>query len=196
LNGCTQVSNLPSYVILNDPQDNRVNVLRQPAQSLTFPLSKEDREIVQILTDKFEQEDNCAGLAAPQIGFAKQIIIFEVPDDPKLKKWRPDLVQTMPKTVWINPTYEPLGDEKHSDYEGCFSVKDMAGPVARFKTIHYSAYTLEGEHVEGRAEGFLARLLQHEIDHLRGRCFIDYVPDGELLSIEEYRKRRQKAMES
>jgi peptide deformylase len=187
---------LPAYVVLNDPQENRVDVLRQPAESLAFPLSEEDREIVQILTDKFDQEDNCAGLAAPQIGFAKQVIIFEVPDDPKLKKWRPDLTQTMSKTIWINPTYEPIGDEKHSDYEACFSIKDVAGPVDRFKAIRYSAYTPEGEPVEGRAEGFLARLLQHEIDHVRGRCFIDYVADGGLLPIEEYRKRRQKEMES
>jgi peptide deformylase len=190
-----QMSNLPSYIVLNDPHDDRVDVLIKPAEPLAFPLSEEDREIVQILTDKFDQEDNCAGLAAPQIGFSKQVIIFEVSDDPQLKKWRPDLVQTMAKAVWINPTYEPIGDEKHSDYEGCFSVKDVAGPVARFKTIQYTAYTPEGEHVEGTAEGFLARLLQHEIDHLRGRCFIDYVAEGELLPIEEYRKRRQKAME-
>ena len=188
--------NLPSYVVLNDPQDNRVDVLRQPAKPLTFSLSEEDQEIIQILIDKYDQEENCAGLAAPQIGFSKQVIIFEVPADPQLKKWRPDLVQTMPKTIWINPTYEPIGDEKHFDYEGCFSVKDMAGPVARFKTIRYSAYTPEGEHVEGTAQGFLARLLQHEIDHLRGRCFIDYVAEDDLLPIEEYRRRRQKAMES
>ena len=79
-------------------------------------------------------------------------------------------------------------------YEACFSVKDLAGPVARYKTIRYSAYTPEGTHVEGIARGFLARLIQHEIDHLRGHCFIDYVASGELLPIEEYRKKRQKAM--
>ncbi len=186
----------PSYVIVNDPQDTRVDILLKPAQPLSFPLSREDREIIQTLMNKFDQEDNCAGLAAPQIGFSKQIIIFEVPDDPQLKKWRPDLIQTMPKTIWINPIYVPVGEEKHTDYEGCFSVKDLAGPVARFTAIRYRASTPEGTCVEGLAEGFLARLLQHEIDHLRGRCFIDYVPENELLSIEEYRRRRQKKMNS
>jgi peptide deformylase len=195
LKGCAHMTDLPSYVVLNDPNAN-TDVLRTPAAPLIFPLSAEDKEVVRILTAKFDGEENCAGLAAPQIGFGKQVIIFSVPDDPQLKKWRPDLIQTMPKTVWVNPTYEGVGEEKHTDYEGCFSVNDLAGPVARFKTIRYSAYTPEGTFVDGTAQGFLARLIQHEVDHLKGRCFIDYVPKDELLSIEEYRARRKNAMES
>lgn len=187
---------LPAYVVLNDPKETKVNVLRNPAEPLSFPLSKEDRDFIQILINKFDGEENCAGLAAPQIGFSKQVIIFEVPDNPELKKWRPDLVEGMPKTLWINPSYEPVGEEKHTDYEACFSVNDLAGPVARFKVIRYSAYTFEGIHVEGIAHGFLARLIQHEIDHLKGCCFIDYVLKDDILSIEEYRKRRKKSMES
>ncbi|MBY0501782.1 MAG: peptide deformylase [Alphaproteobacteria bacterium] len=196
LNGCKQMPDLPPYVVLNDPKDAKSDVLRKLAEPLTFPLSREDREIVQILTTKFDSEENCAGLAAPQIGFSKQIIIFAVNDDPLLKKWRADLVQTMPKTLWINPNYEPIGKEKHTDYEACFSVDDLAGPVARFKTIRYSAYTPEGIRVEGTAKGFLARLIQHEIDHLKGRCFIDYVSEDELLPLEEYRQRRKNKMGS
>jgi peptide deformylase len=189
------MTKLPDYVVLNDPHDKNVAVLREPAQVLKFPLSAEDRESVRILEAKYDQETNCAGLAAPQIGIGKKVIVFEVPDDPKLKNWRPDLVQTMPKTIWINPSYEPISDDTNTDYEGCFSVKDMAGPVARYKKIRYSAFTPDGFPVEGIAEGFLARLIQHEIDHLNGRCFIDLVPEGELLPIEEYRKKRQAAME-
>jgi peptide deformylase len=196
LNGCSQMTDLPAYVVLNDPKETNSDVLRKPAEPLTFPLSQEDKESVRILSNKFDREENCAGLAAPQIGVSKQIIIFAVPDDPSLKKWRPDLVQTMPKTVWINPNYEPVGKEKNTDYEACFSVNDLAGPVARFKTIRYSAYTPEGIRVEGTAEGFLARLIQHEIDHLKGHCFIDYVPENELLPLEEYRQRRKKKMGS
>lgn len=189
------MSDLPPYFVLNNPKGENVAVLRNPAQRLTFPLSKEDQEVVRILVAKFDQEENCAGLAAPQIGFGKQVIVFAVPDDLKFKKWRPDLVQTMGKTVWINPSYEPMGTEKHTDYEGCFSVEGIAGPVPRFKTIQYKAHTPEGTYVEGTAEGYLARLLQHEIDHLNGRCFIDYVPTDELLTLDEYRKKRQQAME-
>jgi peptide deformylase len=187
---------LPAYLILNDSNKDDIAILRARAEPLRFPLSLEDKHCIQILSDKFDAESNCAGLAAPQIGLSKQVIIFAVPDDANLKKWRPDLVQTMPKTIWINPTYEPLGNETHKDYEGCFSVNHVTGPVTRFKKIQYSAYTLEGTHVEGVAEGFLARIIQHEIDHLHGHCFIDHVLEHELLPIEEYRERRRKLMGS
>ncbi len=183
--------NLPPYVVLNTPQEA---VLREPAKPLSFPLSEEDQESVRILTAKYDGEENCAGLAAPQIGISKRIIVFATGDDPDLKKWRPDLTQTMPKTVWINPTYEPIGDEKHSDFEGCFSVYDLAGPVPRFKKIRYTAYTPEGKQVEGTAEGFLARIIQHEIDHLNGLCFVDHVSEDNLFSQEEYRKKRAQEM--
>ncbi|MBI2707611.1 MAG: peptide deformylase [Proteobacteria bacterium] len=188
------MTDLPTYLILNDSNQESIDTLRALAEPLTFPLSQEDKKFIQILSDKFDAENNCAGLAAPQIGFRKQIIVFAVSDDPNLKKWRPDLIQTMPKTIWINPTYEAVGEETHTDYEGCFSVNHVTGPVARFRKIRYSAYTLEGIHVEGTAEGFLARIIQHEIDHLHGHCFIDYVSEHELLPIEEYRERRRKLM--
>lgn len=188
---------LPSYVLLNDPSSSSSSgVLTTPAKPLSFPLSDEDKESIRILTAKYEAETNCSGLAAPQIGIGKQIIIFAVENGPDLKKWRPDLDQTMPKTLWINPSYTPLGTEQHIDYEGCFSVHDLAGPVPRFKTIQYTAYTPKGEHVEGVAEGFLARVIQHEVDHIRGRCFVHYVPEDQLFSIEHYRKKRHQAMTS
>lgn len=191
-----QMEKLPDYVVLNNPEEKRADVLRVPAQALTFPLSEVDQESVRILEAKFDQEENCAGLAAPQIGIGKQIIVFAVPDDPKLKSWRSDLVQTMPKTIWINPVYEPLdADHLHTDYEGCFSVRDLAGPVPRYTKVWYQAWTPEGVPVEGMAEGFLARVIQHEVDHLNGRCFVDLVPEGELLPMEEYRKKRQAALE-
>ncbi len=189
------MAELPDYVIINDPQNPNTKVLREKAVTLTFPLSDEDWESVRTLEAKYDQETNCAGLAAPQIGIGKAIIVFEVPDDPQLKKWRPDLIQSMPKTIWINPSYEPMGEEKNTDYEGCFSVLEVAGPVGRYKKVRYKAYTPEGKLVEGIAEGFLARLIQHEIDHVNGRCYIDLVPEGELLPIEEYRRRRREAME-
>ena len=127
------MTTLPAYVVLNSSKEEDAAVLRNSAEALTFPLSSEDREIIRILETKFDQEKGCAGLAAPQIGFGKQIIVFAVPDNPKFKKWRPDLLQTMGKTLWINPSYEPVGTEKHTDYEACFSVADVAGPVPRLR---------------------------------------------------------------
>lgn len=187
---------LPDYLILNNPEETNIHVLRRSAQPLTFPLSEEDQESVRILEAKFDQEAGCMRLAAPQIGIGKQIVIFAVPDDPALKKWRSDVVQTMPKTIWINPSYKPLEDNhRRTDYEACFSVQGLAGPVSRFTKIQYEAWNSQGLPVEGVAEGLLARVIQHEVDHLDGRCFIDLVPEGELLSMEEYLRKREAAMQ-
>ena len=186
---------LPRYVDINDPTCPNREVLQTPAQPFTFPLTKEDLAIIKTLEAKYDSEENCSGLAAPQIGFSKQAIVFALSDDPDLKKWRPDISDTMPKTLWLNPSYEPVGDEKHTDYEGCFSVGKVAGPVARYKTVHYKAYLINGTKVEGLAHGFLARIIQHEIDHIRGILYTQYVPEGQLLPVEEYRRMRKEAME-
>lgn len=151
---------------------------------------------IRILEEKFDVEKNCAGLAAPQIGIAKQIIVFAASESPDLKKWRTDFTQYMDKTIWINPTYEGIGEEKNEDYEACFSVLEMAGPVKRYRKIRYRAYTMTGDLVEGTAEGFLARIIQHEADHVNGKLFIDYVPEDQLMKIEDYRKKRAAAIKA
>lgn len=187
---------LPNYSAINLTTKQSPAVLRTPAQKLTFPLTSEDMNDICTLETKFDQEINCAGLAAPQIGIAKQIIVFAAPEDPDIKRWRSDFTQSMEKTIWINPSYEGIGEDKHEDFEACFSVLEMAGPVKRYKKISYQAYTMRGELVKGMAEGFLARIMQHEIDHINGRLFIDYVPENQLMLIEEYRKKRRKALEA
>jgi peptide deformylase len=196
LSSCTYVPGdpLPDYSVLSYEKNEKPQVLITPAKKLSFPLVPEDLNDVKILEGKFDNEKNCAGLAAPQIGIAKQIIVFAAPYNPDLAKWRQDFTQTMEKTIWINPTYVGVGEDKHEDYEACFSVLEMAGPVRRFKIIKYQAYTIDGDLVEGQAEGFLARIIQHEVDHVNGKLFVDYVPKDKLLKIEEYRQRRAQAI--
>ena len=189
------MSLLPDYVVINDPACSNREVLQKPAEPFSFPLSREDWAIIKTLEAKYEAEEICSGLAAPQIGFSKQAIIFALNDDPELKKWRPDINDTMPKTIWLNPSYEPIGNEKHVDYEGCFSVAGLAGAVPRYKTIRYKAYLIDGTEVQGTAHGFLARIIQHEIDHLRGILFTTLVEDEKLISIAEYRRLRQEALD-
>lgn len=186
----------PPYVVINNDEQSKElkSVLVTKAQPIEFPMSEEDRTILEILEDKFDKEENCAGLAAPQIGFPKQIIVFAAPITPEMQKWRPDLTQSMPKTIWINPQYEPIGDELNEDYEGCFSVHDIAGTVKRYKQINYSAYLPDGTPVLGTAEGFLARIIQHEVDHLNGVLFTDKIPKKLQFSISEYREVRAKKM--
>jgi peptide deformylase len=198
LNGGTEVmsmKDLPDYMTLDGSDEKGAQILKTLAKPLNFPLSDEDKRDVQILIDKFNQEDLCVGLAAPQVGISKKIIIINVPDDPKLKNWRPDLTDTLEKTVLINATYKPLKEEKVTAYEACFSVKKSAGPVARYETISYSGYTSEGQLIEGQASGFLARVIQHEIDHTEGTCFVDHVPQGQLITMEEYVEMRKNKMD-
>lgn len=196
-NNMPVLDNLPNYVVVNSEQSpEKKAVLRIPAKAFTFPLSEDEHIVIATLVAKYDSEENMAGLAAPQVGLPYQAIVFAVYDDPALKKWRPDLEQTIPKTIWLNPGYEAIGNEKSEDYEGCFSVQGLAGLVKRYKTIRYSAYDLAGNYIEGIATGFLARVIQHEVDHLQGKLFIDYVAQEELLPIEEYRRRRAEKMNS
>jgi peptide deformylase len=188
-------TNFPPYEVINLKHPHEHRVLRKLAKELTFPLSDEDKRDVELVEQRFDSETNMAGVAAPQIGIAKQIIVFSAPDDPLLKKWRQDFTQTMPKQVWINPSYEPLDEATHEEYEGCFSVADMAGPVKRYSHIKYRAYDKDGSVIKGKAEGYLARVIQHEVDHIRGTLFIDHVEEGRLLPISEYREKRRKAMQ-
>ncbi len=196
LSSCTldQGKPLPDYSVVDLSTNRKPAVLTTPAQRLSFPLTPEDIRDVTVLEEKFDGERNCAGLAAPQIGIPKQIIVFAAPENPDLKKWRSDFTQYMDKTIWINPSYEGVGDGKKEDYEACFSVLEMAGPVKRYNKVRYSAYTITGDLVEGTAEGFLARVIQHEVDHVNGKLFIDYVPEDQLMKIDDYRKKRAEAL--
>ncbi len=188
---------LPDYVVINDEtQDETLRaVLRTPSKPVQFPLSDEDKADLDLLCAKYDQEENIAGLAAPQIGIPKQMIIFATSDDPRYKKFRPDLTQTLGRTIWLNPSYEPLTTETRADYEGCFSVGEIAGEVNRYTKIRVAAKTPTGDDVDFVAEGFLARIIQHEIDHVHGILFIDKANEGSIMSIEAYREKRRKAME-
>lgn len=183
---------LPDYVAISNPKESHP-ILKSPAKELSFPLSDTDKFDIKILEAKFDAEKNCAGLAAPQIGITKKIIVFAAEESEELRKWRPDFTQFMPKTIWINPSYEGISQATHEDYEGCFSVRDIAGIVKRYQKIRYHAYTPEGKEVSGEAEGFLARIIQHEIDHVNGILFVDRANPESIMSIEAYRKKRAEA---
>lgn len=182
-------SSLPDYVVINDPSSKKKEVLRTPTKNVTFPLDEATYQIIHYLEEKFDQEDNCAGLAAPQIGYNKRIIILAVEENEDLKKFRADFSDTLPKSIWINPSYKPLSSKKVSDWEACFSVHNLVGRVPRFAEIAYEAWTPQGKKIEGKATGYLARLIQHEIDHLDGILFIDHVVEEELLTREEFRRK-------
>jgi peptide deformylase len=172
---------LPDYVVadVNNLEAIADSTIRKKSAPLSFPLSQEDIRDIDLLISKFQTEKDILGLAAPQIGILKRVIVFQVPNI--FEEQEP-----FPFSVWINPIYEKAGEEKDFDFEQCFSVKDFTGPVPRWTRVHYKAYDVEGHIVEGTAEGVTARVIQHETDHLDGILFIDLVPRDQLMTIEEF----------
>lgn len=109
---------------------------------------------------------NGAGLAAPQIGVSLQVVVFGVRANPRY----PEAAQ-VPYTVLCNPVLTPLesGEEALEDgWEGCLSVPGLRGLVPRHRRIRYQGYTAAGEPVDRTVDGFHARVVQHECDHLLG----------------------------
>ncbi|BDI05685.1 peptide deformylase [Sphaerotilus microaerophilus] len=106
------------------------------------------------------------GLAAPQIGVDLAVVVFgferseRYPDAPPV-----------PRTVLINPQITPLGDDEEEGWEGCLSVPGLRGVVPRFARIRYSGFDEVGRRIEREAEGFHARVVQHECDHLIGKLY-------------------------
>lgn len=110
---------------------------------------------------------NGAGLAAPQIGVDLQVVIFgtDAPN-PRYPEAPP-----VPRTVLVNPTITPLSAEEEEGWEGCLSVPGLRGVVPRFRRIRYSGFDEKGRPIEREAEGFHARVVQHECDHLVGKLY-------------------------
>jgi len=104
-----------------------------------------------------------AGLAAPQIGVGLQVMIFGVDHNPRY----PD-AEVVPYTMLINPTVAQIDDEMEEGWEGCLSVPGMRGVVPRFKRLRYQGYDPSGAPIDRTVEGFHARVVQHEYDHLIG----------------------------
>lgn len=106
---------------------------------------------------------NGAGLAAPQIGVGLQVVIFGGAPSPRY----PDAAE-VPDTVLINPLLEPIGTEEEGAWEGCLSVPGMRGWVPRARSLRYRGYDERGAPIDRTVEGFHARVVQHECDHLAG----------------------------
>ncbi len=116
---------------------------------------------------------NGAGLAAPQIGVDLQVVIFgsnlcnpRYPDRP-----------LVPPTVLINPIITPLSGAQEDDWEGCLSVPGLRGRVPRWSHIHYTGFDASGQPIDRVAEGFHARVVQHECDHLIGTLYPQRMSD-------------------
>lgn len=156
----------------------------EPVQDATSP---EIAELVRHMVDTLADSGGI-GLAAPQVHVSKRVVIFFVPREraPEDDEAPEEL------TVMINPVIEPIGGEKELGWEGCLSVPGMMGAVPRHRTIRYSWTTLSGERMTRTAQGFHARVVQHECDHLDGVLYPMRMEDMSLFGFtEETRQNRE-----
>ena len=117
------------------------------------------------------------GLAGPQVHLPLRIFVFEVQERAAKRRG----VKPVGVGVFFNATYEPVGTETITDWEGCLSVPFLGGEVPRYKNLRVRGFDHEGEEVEVEVEDFTARIFQHEIDHTDGRIYIDRMPDLKTL---------------
>lgn len=125
-------------------------------------------ELKALLTDMIDtmRHLNGAGLAAPQIGVDLQMVIFELTRNPRYPE-----AEAVPFTVLLNPVLTPIGEVMEEGWEGCLSVPGLRGLVPRYTQLHYRGHDLDGYPVERTVDGFHARVVQHETDHLQGLLY-------------------------
>jgi peptide deformylase len=142
--------------------DARLLRVAQPVREFGTP---QLRELIEDMFDTMAAARG-VGLAAPQVGEDLQLVIFGVERNDRY----PD-APTVPTTVLLNPVITPLSDEMEEGWEGCLSVPGLRGVVPRYWRIRYSGFDPDGQPIEREAEGFHARVVQHECDHLIGRLY-------------------------
>src|SRR3954467_7463547 len=143
--------------------DPRLLRVAQPVRAFGTP---ELRTLIADMQDTMKAA-NGAGLAAPQIGVDLQLVIFGT-DAPNPRY--PD-APAVPRTILINPVITALSDEEEQDWEGCLSVPGLRAVVPRWRRIRYTGVDPDGGPIAREAEGFHARVVQHEVDHLFGKLY-------------------------
>jgi peptide deformylase len=143
-------------------------------QTVAAPVTRFDAELLALIADMDDtmRALSGAGIAAPQIGVSVRVVIFELEDNPRYPHITP-----VPYTVLVNPLVTPLGAEQDEGWEGCLSVPGMRGLVPRYRRLSYRGFDQHGAPIERTVEGFHARVVQHEVDHLDGVLFPQRVRD-------------------
>ncbi len=151
--------------------DPRLLRVAQPVSENQFASA----ELEQLILDMLDtmQVEKGAGLAAPQIGVDLRVVIFggtgpnpRYPEAPEI-----------PFTVLCNPELTPLGEEREYGWEGCLSVPGLRGEVPRYRRLRYRGRDAHGQWIERTVEGFHARVVQHECDHLDGILYPRRIED-------------------
>lgn len=158
-------------------------VLRLQAQAVTDTQKAEIQQIIETMQDTLAATQG-VGLAAPQISISKRIIIIASRPTPRYPT-----APLMEPTLMINPSFQTLSETKEKDWEGCLSIPGIRALVPRYKEILINYTNQQGVLVEARLEGFVARVFQHEFDHLEGKVYLDRVEDNrDIFAESEYFK--------
>lgn len=160
-------------------------VLRKPTSPLSEKELKGDK-IQTLINDMVVsmREYDGVGLAANQVHQSKKILVIEARQNP-----RHEGVEEIPLTVLVNPTITWYSDEVEEDWEGCLSVPYLKGMVERATAIEVNAFDRKMQKNSFKAKGFLSVVIQHEVDHLNGKVFLDRMKDFSTLThLAEYSK--------
>ena len=151
--------------------------VRTAARDLTPDELRSD-EVQQLIDDMIEtmHEYDGVGLAAPQVHVSLRLAVIEVPESDDRAG------HGVPLTVLVNPVVTPQGAERVEGWEGCLSVPDLRGLVPRLARVRLDALNREGQPWQADAEGFFARVIQHECDHLEGAVYLDRMHGMRTLS--------------
>jgi peptide deformylase len=148
--------------------DQRLLRVAEPVRQFDTP------ELAALIADMFDtmHAADGAGLAAPQIGVNLQVVIFGFRQNQRYPEAPP-----VPETVLINPVLTPLSQEMEEQFEGCLSVPGLRGSVPRFTKLRYEGVDQHGAPIVREVEGFHARVVQHEVDHLLGILYPSRIVD-------------------
>ncbi len=152
-------------------------VLRSTAGPVDDPTAPWVRRFVEDMVETMEDAGG-TGIAAPQVHQSHRVVVFRVPEE-RLSDMPGDVAQDL--TVLINPVVETIGRERALGWEGCLSVPGLRGVVPRHLRVRYRGTGLDGEAIEREVEGFHARVVQHECDHLDGILYPQRMTDHRLL---------------
>ena len=150
--------------------EEETKLLRRKADDIPIPFDEEGKRDIKTLIDAFLARDDALGLAAPQIGISKKIVIFKNKNfDEKAR-----VKNEKDYDVLVNPRITQIRGDKETTTEGCLSCPDVSVEVARHTEIKVKALDQYGNKINKRYKGFLARVAQHELDHLDGKLIIDH----------------------
>lgn len=150
--------------------EEEARILRTPCAEIPAPLGPESRRDIQCLLEAFLEREDALGLAAPQIGISKRVIVF------RNKNFEnKGLINNLADCdVLINPRITQARGEPVKGMEGCLSCPDLQMEIDRFPEIKVRAFDREGRKISRRYTDFIARIVQHEMDHLEGKLIVDY----------------------